>query len=189
SMYISEIPVRIDDRMKWLSNLNHSTSARDVIHALLSNLKPFDDRNGDIDESTLNDYTLYVHTDRGIHPILPNSKIYKVVASIQKRQCGRRLLFEIKHRYVPTTCLPSNPKYAIRRTLRQSPKKQKSEKLPTKKRVRFSDEIQIQDIRGRHLQHCNESSPLHFLETLFIPDNKHASKNVIVTNNNDEAVS
>ncbi|CAF1592156.1 unnamed protein product [Didymodactylos carnosus] len=179
-MYISEIPVRIDDTMTWLTNLDHSTSARDVIHALLSNL---DTHNDDID-----DYTLYVHTDRDIHPLLHHSKIYKVVASIQKHQCGRRLLFEIKHRHVSI----NRSKYVTGRSLRQSSKKQKSDKLRPEKRVRFSNEIQIQDINGRCWRdRCNGTSPVHFLEALFILNNEQhqgVSENELLTNENDEVL-
>jgi hypothetical protein len=85
-------------------------------------------------------YSLYIHTDRRHRQILnDSSRIYKIVASFNQQKCARRLLFEIRSKQIHQS----------------------------KKRVRFADEIIIQDIKDRCIS--TEKSACNMIETISIP--------------------
>ncbi|CAM2705736.1 unnamed protein product [Rotaria socialis] len=90
AMFISEIPVRcmspIDNDetvIKWISNLNSRTTARDVIRLIQPTCDP-------------TNYLLYIYTDRKKQILNESACIYKVVEKINREKCSRRLLFEIR---------------------------------------------------------------------------------------------
>jgi hypothetical protein len=91
-------------------------------------------------------YSLYIYTGRHRQLVNDSSRIYKVVASFNQQQCARRLLFEIRSK----------------------------KRSQSKKRVRFADEIIIQDIKGRCIS--NEKSTCNMIETISIPMEKRLEK-------------
>ncbi|CAF3333864.1 unnamed protein product [Rotaria sp. Silwood1] len=89
-MFISEIPVRYmsltgnnEKVIKWISNLNNHTTARDVIRLILPTCDS-------------NNYLLYIYTDCKKKLLKDSACIYKVIAKINQKQYSRRLLFEIR---------------------------------------------------------------------------------------------
>lgn len=91
-------------------------------------------------------YSLYICAGR-YRQILPDAaRIYKVVASFNQQQCARRLLFEVRPK---ATTQP-------------------------KKRVRFADEIIVQNIQGRCLSDEKRASGM--VETVSIPIEKRLEK-------------
>jgi hypothetical protein len=93
-------------------------------------------------------YSLYIYTGRYRQVLNESSSIYKIVASFNQQQCARRLLFEIRSK--------------------------QDGKLNKKKRVRFADEIIIQNIKGRCIS--NEKSTGEMIETVSIPMEKRLEK-------------
>lgn len=91
-------------------------------------------------------YSLYIHTGRHRHILNDSSRIYKIVASFNQQKCARRLLFEIRSKQIHQS----------------------------KKRVRFADEIIIQDIKGRCIS--AEKSTCNMVETISIPIEKRLEK-------------
>lgn len=91
-------------------------------------------------------HTLYIHVGRHRQALNDASRIYKIVASFNQQQCARRLLFEVR---------PKKPQQ-------------------TKKRVRFADEIIVQDIKDRCVS--TERSTRNMVETLSIPMEKRLEK-------------
>jgi hypothetical protein len=91
-------------------------------------------------------YSLYIHTGRHRQILNESSRIYKIVESFNRQQCARRLLFEIRLKKISQS----------------------------KKRVRFADEIIIQDIKGRCIS--DEKSTCNMIETISIPIEKRLEK-------------
>jgi hypothetical protein len=129
-MFISEIPVRYqgEKTIKWIRDLNHRTTVRDIIKSVLPSCDP-------------KNYSLYIYLGRHRQILNDSSRIYKIVGSFNQQQCARRLLFEIRLK---------------------------------KKRVRFADEIIIQDIKGRYIS--NEKTACNMIETISIPIEKRLEK-------------
>ncbi|UJR22620.1 hypothetical protein I4U23_025661 [Adineta vaga] len=96
--------------------------------------------------SDVNNYSLYIHMGRHRQLLNNSSRIYKIVASFNQQQCARRLLFEVR---------PAK--------IRQ-----------TKKRVRFADEIIVQDIKDRCVS--TEKSECNMIETISLPIEKRLEK-------------
>jgi hypothetical protein len=128
-MFISEIPVCCisseghDEKItKWIGNLNHRTTVRDVIRSIFPAGDP-------------TDYSLYIHTDCKKQVLNDSARIYKIVANMNtQKKSSRRLLFEIR----------------------------------VKKRVRFADEILVQNIiQGQCIS--NEKMTNNLLEIISIP--------------------
>jgi hypothetical protein len=92
-------------------------------------------------------YSLYICTGRYRQILNDSSYIYKIVASFNQQQCARRLLFEIRSKKVCQL---------------------------KKKRVRFADEIIIQNIKGRCVS--NEKNTGQMIETISIPIEKRLEK-------------
>lgn len=88
-MFISEIPVRCthqgEKQMKWISNLNSRTTAREIITSIFPACDPAK-------------YFLYIHVDRKKQLLKDSVRIYKVVAKINQQKSSRRLFFEIQHK-------------------------------------------------------------------------------------------
>ncbi|CAF1650406.1 unnamed protein product, partial [Adineta ricciae] len=93
-----------------------------------------------------NQYSLYIYMGRHRQLLKSSSRIYKIVASFNQQQCARRLLFEIR----PVKVQQS------------------------KKRVRFADEIIVQDIKNRCVS--TEKSEHNMIETVSIPIEKRLEK-------------
>jgi hypothetical protein len=91
-------------------------------------------------------YSLYIYLGRHRQILNDSSRIYKIVGSFNQQQCARRLLFEIRSKKF----------------------------CQTKKRVRFADEIIIQDIKGRSIS--NEKTTSNMIETISIPIEKRLEK-------------
>ena len=134
-MFISEIPVRCvgEKSIKWIQDLTNTTTARDII---LSVLPLSDPKN----------YSLYICAGRHRQILNDSSRIYKVVASLNRQQCARRLLFEIRSKRTDHS----------------------------KKRVRFADEIIVQNIQGRCI--TNENNAPTMIETISMPIDKQLEK-------------
>jgi hypothetical protein len=127
-MFISEIPVRCmsstgngEKIIKWIGNLNHCTTVRDVILSIVPTCDP-------------TKYSLYIYTDRKKQILNESSHIYKIVGKINQKKLSKRLLFEIR----------------------------------LKKRVRFADEILVQNIIQRQCI-TNEKLTKNLIETISIP--------------------
>lgn len=93
-----------------------------------------------------NEYSLYIRTSRHREILDDQACIYKVVASYNQQRCARRLLFEIRSK----------------------------ESCHSKKRVRFADEIIVQNIQGRCVS--NENCTSNMVETVSIPIEKRLEK-------------
>ena len=93
------------------------------------------------------DFALYISTGRHRQLLIDTERLYKVVAAFNQQQCARRLLFELR------------PKV----------------KAPTKKRVRFADEITVQDIQGRCVSD-EKKTTCELIETVSLPMEKRLAK-------------
>ncbi|CAF3682301.1 unnamed protein product [Adineta steineri] len=134
AMFISEIPVRYQKKIKWITDLTNETTVQDIILSVL----PSCDSKA---------YSLYIYTGHRRRQILNDtSRIYKIVSLFNQQQCARRLLFEIRPKKVHQL----------------------------KKRVRFADEIIIQDIQNRCVS--TEKSACNMIETISIPIEKRLEK-------------
>jgi len=94
----------------------------------------------------IKNYSLYLYLGRHRQILNNSSRIYKIVGSFNQQQCARRLLFEIRSKKF----------------------------CQTKKRVRFADELIIQDINGRSIS--NEKTTSNMIETISIPIEKRLEK-------------